>query len=175
MIYRVNAGQIPDDHWLADRRQGGRLLGEATHFIDTCNALVGSAPVTVYARDLGRAELILEDSFTVTLGYPNGSQASIIYSAIAPTGGGKERLEILSDGRAAVIDDYHTLSLTGSGRSRKVRYKPADKGHGRELAMFAELVKGRGDITEVATSAFATSRAAFAAVQSLATGRAVAL
>ena len=44
VTYRVNAGMLPQSHWYHDRRQGGRLLGEVCHFIDTCNAIVGVHP-----------------------------------------------------------------------------------------------------------------------------------
>ena len=57
IVYRVHAGSLPDDHWLKDRRQGGRLLGEGCHFIDTCNAIVGRAPAIGLRRGVrqGRA------------------------------------------------------------------------------------------------------------------------
>ena len=44
VVYRVAAGRVPDGHWYHDRRQGGRLLGEVCHFVDTAQALVG-API----------------------------------------------------------------------------------------------------------------------------------
>ena len=35
MIYRINAGAIPKDTWIQDIEVGGgRILGEACHFID---------------------------------------------------------------------------------------------------------------------------------------------
>ena len=81
IVYRVHAGSLPDDHWLKDRRQGGRLLGEGCHFIDTCDAIVGEALRSVYAVASGTEELLLREDFTITLDYPSGSQAVIVYSA----------------------------------------------------------------------------------------------
>src|ERR1019366_8746641 len=42
VVYRVGAGPVPEGHWYRDRRQGGRLLGEVCHFIDTAQALIGA-------------------------------------------------------------------------------------------------------------------------------------
>ena len=35
MLYRVNAGRIPKDHWIQNAEEGGgRIIGEVCHFID---------------------------------------------------------------------------------------------------------------------------------------------
>src|SRR5207249_8815969 len=49
LTYRVNAGRVADGHWYKDRRQGGRIIGEVCHFIDTCSAIVGAPIKTVFA------------------------------------------------------------------------------------------------------------------------------
>jgi predicted dehydrogenase len=173
IVYRVKAGALPADHWLKDRRQGGRLIGEACHFIDVCNHLAGVDPSHVFASSLGEGELLLDDNFSLMLAYPNGSQALIAYSATAPTQGGKERVEILGRDRSVDIDDYHTIHVQGAAMARRHRYRPADKGHRRELEVFAAAVLGEGDPAAIARSAFVTSRTTFAAVRSLMTGQAV--
>jgi predicted dehydrogenase/threonine dehydrogenase-like Zn-dependent dehydrogenase len=172
MTYRVKAGTLPPDHWLKDRRQGGRLLGEACHFIDLCNYLAAQNPTHVYCSSLGDQELLLDDNFSLSISYPNGSQALIAYSAMTSTQGGKERVEILGQGRAVDIDDFRRVEFRGSGRSRRRRYRTVDKGHRRELEVFAEAIRGERDPTDMAHSAFVTSRTAFAAVHSLMTGEA---
>ena len=53
-MYRVAAGPVPDGHWYGDRRQGGRVLGEVCHFVDTAQALIGAdieETVSVLAGD----------------------------------------------------------------------------------------------------------------------------
>jgi predicted dehydrogenase len=175
VIYRVNAGALPDDHWLKDRRMGGRLLGEGCHFIDTCDAIIGRPPSSVFTLTSGIGELLLDDDFTVTLGYPNGSQAVIIYASTSSTVPGKERVEILGSGRSIIIDDYATLLTYGPSGTAKRRYRPADKGHRRELVVFAELVHGSRDGADIAENAFVTSRVSLAAVRSAMTGQVVSL
>ena len=53
ITYRVNAGLLPESHWYHDRRQGGRLLGEVCHFVDTCAAIVGAEAATVKTGRVG--------------------------------------------------------------------------------------------------------------------------
>jgi len=170
IIYRVNAGALADDHWLLDRRMGGRLLGEACHFVDTCSALAGDDPSSVTTITSGTGELLLDQDFTLLLGYPDGSQASIVYAAHSSQRPGKERIEILGRGQSLVIDDFHRLDMFGPRGKDVTRYKPADKGHTRELEVFAEIVRGTRDGTEVAQTSFRTSRVMFAAVESAMTG-----
>ena len=173
IIYRVNAGELPDDHWLLDRRMGGRLLGEACHFVDTCNVIVGSDPNAVSTITSGRGELLLDDNFTLLLGYPDGSQASIVYASTSSTRPGKERIEVLGRAWSIVIEDFGRLRADGPGGTSTERYRPADKGHDRELDVFADVVRGTHESGPVATSAFRTSRAMFAAVESAMTGTTV--
>jgi len=173
IVYRVHAGQLPPDHWLNDRRQGGRLLGEACHFIDTCNTIAGESPRRVYAIASGDGELLLQEDFTITLDYPSGSQAVLVYSAGAPRGAGKERIEIISGDRSAIVDDFRTVTMRTATKTGTVKYKPADKGHSDELVAFREAIEGKRDGLELCQSAIDTSRIALAAVESLMTGRSV--
>jgi hypothetical protein len=175
VVYRVNAGRLPDDHWLNDRRMGGRLLGEGCHFIDACNAIVGRPPSSVFTLTSGIGELLLDDDFTLTLGYPNGSQAVIIYASTSSTAPGKERVEILGSSRSIIIDDYANLVAYGPSGTVKRRYRPADKGHGRELEAFSEVVRGSRNGSDIAADAFLTSRVSLAAVRSAMTGQVVSL
>lgn len=173
IIYRVNAGELPDGHWLLDRRMGGRLLGEACHFVDTCSTIIGADPSSVTTITSGRDELLLDQDFTLLLGYPDGSQATVIYASHSSTRPGKERIEIMGRGRSLIIDDFGRLEAFGPAGHSVERYRPADKGHDRELEVFAEVVQASRDSEEVATSAFRTTQAMFAAVESAMTGNVV--
>lgn len=59
VTYRVSAGLLPASHWYHDRREGGRLLGEVCHFVDTCAAIVGQPAVSVHGEGSGRGEQLL--------------------------------------------------------------------------------------------------------------------
>lgn len=173
VVYRVKAGALPEGHWLRDRRQGGRILGEVCHFLDTAAAIVDSPARTVTTLTSGRDELLLDDDVTVTVGFSDGSQAVIVYGASAATAGGKERIEVLGRGRFVVVDDYASAVLVGPKGRRTARFRSADKGHSREMQVFAELIQGRRDSDRVTRAAIDTAALTLTAVESALTGKSV--
>lgn len=132
ITYRVSAGTLPDSHWYHDRRQGGRLLGEVCHFIDTCSAIVGSDAVDVCAMGSGRGELLLDDDLVVTLKYSDGSLANISYASGGDVSTEKERIEILGRGRSASIIDFRHVVFDG----HVTKLGGQDKGHQAEIDAF---------------------------------------
>jgi hypothetical protein len=163
ITYRVNAGPLPAGHWLADRRQGGRLLGEVCHFIDTCAAIVGAPPDRVEAvgGGAGAQELITVDDLVVALGWPDGSVAAITYASRGHRGTEKERIDVLGRDRTATILDFRAVVLDG----REVAIRPRDKGHRAEAVALREAIRA-GD-REPARTAIATTRATLAALAAL--------
>jgi predicted dehydrogenase len=163
ITYRANAGTLPQSHWYHDRRQGGRVIGEVCHFIDTCNALAGGAPDAVSAFGGGKSETMLVDDVAIALRYPCGSVATISYATGGHASTEKERLEVLGRGHTIVINDFQSLSLDG-----KVEKGPRDKGHRWQFKQFVAPLQPQDDSgTE---SAFETTRASLIAVESLGTG-----
>lgn len=151
LTYRINAGTVSSKHWYKDRRQGGRLLGEVCHFVDSCAAIVGTAAVDVSAMGSGRGtDLLLADEFVVSLRYPNGSLASISYASDAHSSTPKERIEILGCGRSAVLDDFRSVSLDG----RPVQVKVQGKGHEAAIRAFRRLLIGldKGSFDGISTT-----------------------
>jgi predicted dehydrogenase/threonine dehydrogenase-like Zn-dependent dehydrogenase len=131
ITYRVNAGQLPETHWYHDRRHGGRLIGEACHFVDTCAALVGEQASSVQALRSGRGETVLDDDFTISLRYPGGSLASITYASGGPAGFEKEHIDVLGRGRHAAIADFRSVVLDGKKSDSR-----QDKGHAAAARAF---------------------------------------
>ena len=85
VVYRVAAGPVPDGHWYHDRRQGGRLLGEVCHFVDTAQALVGAPIEDVTALPGGGgAGVVHGDDVAVSLRFADGSLAAIAYGSADP-------------------------------------------------------------------------------------------
>lgn len=136
--YRVNAGTLVPGHWYSDRREGGRLLGEVCHFIDTCEAIVGQPAQTVHALGCGPKERLLSDDVVVTLGYGDGSMATVTYVSHGHRSTAKERLEVLGGGHTVLIDDFQTLTIDGE----RQRLRRKDKGHVDECQAFLDLVRG---------------------------------
>jgi predicted dehydrogenase/threonine dehydrogenase-like Zn-dependent dehydrogenase len=159
VTYRVNAGPVPHGHWYNDRRQGGRLIGEVGHFVDTCGAMVGVAARDVFAAGSGSSEVLLSSDVVLALAYPEGSLATISYAS----GGAhvdKEHIEILGRGRSAAIIDFREVVLDGERTS----VRPQDKGHLGEAQAFFEMV--RGDRAQD-RSAFESSRTVLLAADHL--------
>jgi predicted dehydrogenase len=149
VIIRVNAGQLPADHWANDPQEGGgRLVGEGCHFVDLACWLVGATPTTVQAtiHPLESEMLQTAQRFTVALGFPDGSLATVLYTDQGASGLTKEYVEAHSGGRSGVLDDFRRLNLF-DGRSRsEVRERRQDKGHRAQFVhLHARLSQGTTD------------------------------
>ncbi len=171
--YRVNAGYLPPDHWLNDLEQGGgRIRGEACHFIDFLCFLAGSPPVEVAARGLADQGRYSGDNVVISLQFANGSQGTISYFANGDKSFSKERVEIFGGGTVTVLEDFRRLELVRNGRKQVVHSRlRQDKGHAAEWEAFASAVRGGGEtpipFAEIVASTLATLRA----VDSLSTGQ----
>ncbi len=141
-IYRVNAGSLPLTHWTQDPIQGGgRIIGEACHFIDFLTYLVGAVPNTVSANALPDDNRYREDNVMINLTYPDGSIASLIYLANGDKAFPKERVEVFVGGKAAALDNFRTLELASRGKHQLI-HSPLrqDKGHRAEWIAFSQAV-----------------------------------
>jgi len=146
--YRVNAGFIPASHWTQDRTEGGgRLLGEACHFIDLLMFLAGAAAQKVTTRALPDGGRYSRDNLSVALEFANGSLGTVTYVANGDKGFGKECLEVFGGGLSARLEDYRTLSIRYAnkrvGRTARLRQ---DKGHRAEWQAFLACLTGRGPV-----------------------------
>ncbi len=168
--FRVNAGMISVDHWLQDPQVGGgRVIGEMCHFIDLMAHLVAHPPVEVYAQGLPDSGRYSRDNLTATVRFLDGSVGTITYAANGDPGLEKERLEVFSAGKAAVLEDFRRLTLA-SGERRKVRRSKPDKGHKQELQTLIEAVRTGAPAPVPFQEAVRTTAATFAIVDSLTRG-----
>ena len=166
--FRVNAGPLPQGSWLRDPQEGGRLVGEACHFVDFCSAVIGREPLAVSAAALpAPADDAAPESFAMTVRYADGSLAAMQYFADGHAGLPKERCELFADGRTAVCDDFRTTTFHGGGRT--VRGRQA-KGFSETLQAFLRVCRDGGDWPIPWTSLVATHRVCFAARRSLERG-----
>ena len=134
--YRINAGVLPKDHWVHDPLVGGgRIIGEACHFIDLCLFLAGAPITKMNAEFMGEEK----DTANILLGFENGSTANISYFSNGNKKMDKERLEVFCDGRSAVIDDFKTLTFFGE-KTTKEKGKQ-DKGHAEQVRQFMAMIR----------------------------------
>jgi hypothetical protein len=134
LVYRVAAGPVPDGHWYHDRLQGGRVLGEVCHFVDTAQALIGSEiQESVGLAGAGEPG----DDVVVSLRFTDGSLATIAYGSVQPTVG-KEWIEVTAGQRRLVIEDFRLAQADG----KSIWKGRQDKGHRPCAAAFHRAVAG---------------------------------
>jgi predicted dehydrogenase/threonine dehydrogenase-like Zn-dependent dehydrogenase len=172
MHYRVNAGALPRDHWLHDPEQGGgRIIGEACHFIDFLTYMVGKPPLDIQSVGLVDDDRYHEDNIHITLRFEGGTVGTVSYLANGSRAFPKERVEIFGGGRTAVLDDYRRLEVAGGSRRRVYRsWFRQDKGHRGEWQAFAAAIREGGPPPIDYLDLMGVTQATFAAVESLRTG-----
>jgi predicted dehydrogenase/threonine dehydrogenase-like Zn-dependent dehydrogenase len=143
--YRINAGYISADHWVNDREEGGgRILGEACHFVDFVCFLIGSCPVEVQAQVVANPGQYSMDNVIASLKFPNGSLATISYLANGDKSASKERVEVFGGGSVAILEDFRRLELVSKGRKKITRSRwIQDKGHKAEMQAFVDVLRGK--------------------------------
>lgn len=175
-VLRVNAGALPPESWVnAAEEGGGRILGEACHFVDLARFLIG-APITAVQADAATVTHGGCDDLTATLSFADGSLATIVYTAQGDSAYSKERFECFVGGTVVTIDNFLALSITENGRTRTEKaIMGQDKGHRGELEAFVRAVAAGGPAPVDEAELLETSLATIAILDSLREGRRVAL
>jgi predicted dehydrogenase/threonine dehydrogenase-like Zn-dependent dehydrogenase len=167
--YRVNAGAVPAGHWTQDPTVGGgRVVGEACHFLDLLQFLTGSTPTEVYARALQTGQGHAADEVVILMSFADGSVGTVAYSAGGDKSFSKERVEVIGDGRVAVLEDFRTLELIAGGRRtcQRERLRP-DKGHRGEWEALVSAARSGGPAPISLQEIVATHLASYAAIEGL--------
>ena len=143
-IMTMNAGAIPANHWTQDSAVGGgRIIGEACHFIDLMRFLAGSPIVSIQARRMGDAPgvAVTEDKASITLGFEDGSFGTILYLANGAASFPKERVEVFTAGRVLQLDNFRKLKGYGWPGFKKMNLWRQDKGQNACAAAFLKAVE----------------------------------
>ncbi len=175
IVYRINAGVIPKESWIQDKNVGGgRIVGEVCHFVDMCSFLLGSEPVRVYAKSVSTTDASIpsEDNVSITIEYANGSNAVIVYTAYGNSQLPKEHIEVFAPNLAMQMNDFRELKIFKGQKSKKLTNTSQDKGFKAEFEAFLMAVKGGVEAISF-ESIYKTTKATFAALQSLKSGTAV--
>ena len=173
--YRVNANMLPADHWLLDPEiGGGRIIGEACHFIDFLTYLVGSVPIEVSTTGLPDGNKYSEDNVVMNFKFSDGSIGIVSYLANGDRSLPKEYLEVFSDGRVAVLHDWRKLEMVHRGkRIVKSQMLRQDKGHQRAWEAFLNALLEEKSPPIPYEQLIGVTMASFAAVESLRRGEKV--
>lgn len=171
-IMTMNAGAIPPDHWTQDPEVGGgRIIGEACHFIDLMRFLAGSPIITVQVRRMGDnpGMAITEDKSAILLGFADGSFGTIHYLANGSASFPKERVEVFAAGRVLQLDNFRKLKGFGWKGFRKFNLWKQDKGQKACTVAFLSAI-AEGKPTPIsAEEIFEVARVSIEASESLRT------
>ena len=167
IVATMNAGYIPPEVWVQDMEVGGgRIIGEACHFIDLCSFLADSKVIAVCMNALGENPQENTDNVSILLKYENGTNAVINYFANGSKSYAKERVEVFSQEKVLVLDNWRRLEGFGvKGFSKMTGIM--DKGHKRQFALLNERVQKGGEALIPFESIVNTTRASFACIESL--------
>lgn len=146
MNFTVNAGVIPKDVWVHDPEVGGgRIVGEACHFMDLLAYICGSRIVSVSAVQMGKGVAVKEDKMSMVLSFEDGSIGTVNYFANGSKAYPKEMLEVFSVGRVLRLDNFRKLEGFGFKGFRKFKTRKMDKGHQAQFDMFVKRVEAGGE------------------------------
>jgi predicted dehydrogenase/threonine dehydrogenase-like Zn-dependent dehydrogenase len=143
-VMTMNAGAIPANHWTQDQQSGGgRIIGEACHFVDLMRFLAGSPITSVQARRMGDAAgiAVTEDKASITLGFEDGSFGTIMYLANGAASFPKERVEVFAAGRVLQLDNFRKLAGFGWPGFSKMNLWKQDKGQSACASAFLRAIE----------------------------------
>ena len=170
ILYRVNAGRIPKEHWTQNAEEGGgRIVGEVCHFVDLMQFLTEAPPVSVFAEAISAksSKIVDADSVFITLRFADGSNGVVAYLSEGDKSLPKERVEIFGAGRSFVLDDFRRATLYKDGHEEQVTLKTQDKGQQAQVREVCASVLGGGAAPISVDELAATTRATFRVLDSL--------
>lgn len=169
VIATMNAGNIPANVWVHDMKVGGgRIIGEACHFMDLITYLTGSKIKAVCMNAMGVNPQENTDSASILLQYDNGSTGVINYFANGSKSYSKERVEVYSQERTLVMDNFRTTKGYGFKGFSKLKTK-LDKGHKNQFHSLVKAIQQGGAPLIPMDELVNTTKASFAAIESLKT------
>lgn len=145
-VMTVNAGAIPADHWTQDPQQGGgRLIGEACHFVDLLRYLADAPIVGHQLTAVGQRPGIgiRSDQVSFTLRFADGSFGTVHYLANGHKSFPKERLEVFTAGRILQLDNFRKLQGFGWSGFTRMNLWRQDKGQAACAAAFVQGISGK--------------------------------
>jgi predicted dehydrogenase len=170
LVATMNAGFIPNDVWVQDMQVGGgRIIGEACHFIDLMIYLTGSKVKQVFMSGLGKNPLESTDNAIITLKFENGSQGVINYFSNGNKEYQKERIEAFFQGKTLIMDNFRSLLGYGCKGFSSMKGR-IDKGHKYQFSQLLKGIKEGGDPIIPFDEIVNATKTSFAALKSLQEG-----
>ena len=171
IVATMNAGLIPPEVWVHDMEVGGgRIIGEACHYLDLMVFLSGSKIKAVCMNALGENPAENTDNGSILVKMENGSTGVVNYFANGSKSYAKERLEVFSNEKTLIMDNFIKTTGYGTKGFSKLKTK-LDKGHKAQFSSIIEKLK-QGDVSLIPYKELINvTKASFAAIQSLKDGK----
>ncbi len=167
IIATMNAGFIPKEVWVHDMNiGGGRIIGEACHYMDLCVYLTSSEITSVCINGMGENPAPNLDNASILLKFKNGSNAVINYFANGSKAYSKERIEVYSRERTWITDNFRTTCAFGVKGFRNLK-TTIDKGHKAQFMEYIGRIQKGGDPLIPFSEIVNVTKASFAAISSL--------
>jgi len=167
ILYRINAGWMPQDNWIMDVREGGRFLGELCHYVDLAMHLADSPLLQISAAATGGAA---SGDMSVLLRFEAPVQATLVYTSSGHRKLGRERLEVFRGESAAVLDNYSRLEIISASGTKKWRHAGVQRGHREELRAWTSHLLAHGSAPAGAESFLASTEANLLALEAAVSG-----
>lgn len=169
MIATMNAGNIPANVWVHDMAVGGgRIIGEACHYIDLLVYLSGSKVQSVCMNAMGFNPAENTDNASILLRFENGDTGVINYFSNGSKAYSKERLEVYFDEKTIIMDNFRLTTGYGVKGLSKLKTK-LDKGHKAQFEKLSQLSRKGGEPLIPLDQIINVTKASFAAIESLKT------
>ena len=167
----MNAGFIPKDHWVHDLKSGGgRIIGEACHLMDVCVFLTGSLIKSVCMNSIGESPSLDTDNASILLKFQNGSNAVINYFSNGSKKYSKERVEVYSQERTWIVNNYQKTEAFGVKGFKTVKTN-LDKGHKTQFHELIKRVQHGGEPLIPLDEIFNVTKASLSAIESMKTNQ----
>jgi predicted dehydrogenase/threonine dehydrogenase-like Zn-dependent dehydrogenase len=163
LVMTVNAGAIPAAHWTRDAVEGGgRIAGEACHFIDLLRFLSASEIVDIRRMPLAMGR---DESAAIHLQFASGSTGVVHYLCQGAKSFPKERLEVFGADKVLQLDNFRTLRAFGIRGAGLMRFWRQDKGQRPCVRAFVDAAMGRGPVPIPLDQLLEVARATIAAAR----------
>jgi predicted dehydrogenase len=145
---------------------GGRIIGEACHYMDLCAYLAGSEIKSVCMNSMGTEVRDNTDNASILMKFENGSNAVINYFANGSKSYSKERIEVFSQQRVFVIDNFRSTRAFGAKGFKNLKTR-MNKGHKEQFHTYIQRIKEGGQPLIPVSELVNVTKASFAALRSL--------
>jgi predicted dehydrogenase/threonine dehydrogenase-like Zn-dependent dehydrogenase len=138
-VFTINAGVLNDSHWVHNPEiGGGRIIGEACHFIDLMRFLAGETIAHWSITALEKSKQ--KDTLTVNFSFAGGSIGTLHYLSNGHNSFPKERIEVFTDGSIVQLDNFIKMTAWGISSIKKYNLRKQDKGHNFEIKRFLKSI-----------------------------------